>query len=90
MVSGCGSFFNLLKQEIPLWMTHKDPLSGGGWGGQEKKIVLFPSGSRMSGGRGGGVEQRGYGPIGHIQHFLKGFLGVCSRKAQDRVPEAGK
>ena len=30
-------------------MTHKDPLSGGGWGGQEKKIFLSPSGSRMRG-----------------------------------------
>ena len=43
MVSGCGSFLKLLKQEILLWMTHKDPLSGGGWGRQEKKIFLFPS-----------------------------------------------
>ena len=34
--------------------------------------------------------QCGYGPIGHIGHFLKGFLGVCSRKAQDKVPEAEK
>ena len=63
MVSGCEQ---LLKQEILLWMTHKDPLSGGGWGG------------RMS------------GPIGHIGHFLKGFLQFCSRKAQDRVAEAEK
>ena len=39
MVSGCGSFLKLLKQEILLWMTHKDPLSGGGWGGRKK---LFP------------------------------------------------
>ena len=53
MVSGRGSFLKLLKQEILLWMTHKDPLSVGG---QEKKIFLFPSGSRMRGGRGGGVE----------------------------------
>ena len=49
MVSGCGSFLKLLKQEILLWMTHEDPLSGGGWGGQEKKIFLFLSGSRMRG-----------------------------------------
>ena len=30
------------------------------------------------------------GPIGHIGHFLKGFLGVSCRKPQDRVPEAEK
>ena len=37
MVSGCGSFLKLLKQEILLWMTHEDPLSGGGWGGAGKE-----------------------------------------------------
>ena len=34
--------------------------------------------------------QCGYGPLGHIGHFLKGFLGVWSGKAQDRIPEAEK
>ena len=56
MVSGCGSFLKLLKQEILRWMTHKDPLSGGGWGGQEKKIFLFPSESKMRGVGEGGLS----------------------------------
>ena len=38
MVSGC--VLKLLKQETLLWMTHKDPLSGGGWGGGKENCPV--------------------------------------------------